>query len=84
MKLGEFLENFSHNNVIRLVYKIPSGHSSVLKDFNQFSMDWEVNKGIGKFKDYVNSEVIGIAQISMRNRHEDAINIIIKNEKTNN
>lgn len=83
MKLGEFIENFSHNNVIRLVYKIPSGHSTVLKDWNQVCMDWEINKGLGKFKDYINSEVIGIAQISMRNRYEDAINIIIKNEKTN-
>ena len=81
MNLGEFLENFSDNNVIRLVYKSKTGYSTVLKNWNQVCMDWEVNKGIGKFKDYVNSEVIGIAQISMRNPYADAINIIIKMDK---
>lgn len=79
MKLGEFIENFSHNNLIRLVYKHEGGHKTVLKDWNEVSMDWEVNKGIGIFKDYVNSEVIGIAGIWMRHSsYPEAINIIIK------
>ena len=48
MKLGEFIENFSHNNLIRLVYKYKGGHILVLDDWNTVSMDWEVNKQKGK------------------------------------
>ena len=42
MKLGEFIENFSHNNLIRLHYKIPGGNTCVLDDFDEVSMDWEI------------------------------------------
>jgi len=39
MKLGEFIEKFSHNNVIRLVYKNKGGHEVVLEEWNDVSMD---------------------------------------------
>ena len=64
MKLGEFIKNFSHNNVIRLLYKCKGGHKIVLNDWNDVSMDWEVNKQKGKFRHFVNNEVIGLTTIS--------------------
>ena len=48
MKLGEFIKNFSHNNIIRLVYKNKGGHEIVLENWGDVSMDWEVNKAKGK------------------------------------
>jgi len=86
MKLGEFIKNFSHNNVIRLVYKNKSDYEVVLTDWNDVSMDWEVNKQKGKFRHYINNEVLGLATISFGSGqgiyHTDALNIII--EKLNN
>ena len=83
MKLGEFIENFSHNNVIRLLYENnKGGHKLVLNDWNDVSMDWEVNKQKGKFRHYVNHEVIGVASISFYPgqgiHHSSAINIVIE------
>ncbi len=80
MTLGEFIQNFSHNNVIRLVYPIKGGHELVLQDWNDVSMDWEVNKGKGKFRHYVNNQVLGLASIyfSRGVDHPEALNIIIE------
>ena len=82
MKLGEFIEKFSHNNVIRLVYKNKGGHELVLEDWNDVSMDWEVNKQKGNFRHFVNNEVLGVTSISFGSRqgihHAEAINIIIE------
>lgn len=82
MKLGEFISQFSHNNVIRLLYKIKGGHELVLNDWNDVSMDWEVNKQKGKFRHYVNNEVLGLASISFGGsqgiHHSEALNIVIE------
>lgn len=82
MKLGEFIKNFSHNNVIRLLYKIPGGHMCVLDGWNDVSMDWEVNRSRGKFRHYVDNEVLGLATVSFAAgdgiRHTEAINIVIE------
>lgn len=82
MKLGEFIKNFSHNNVIRLVYKHKGGHEVVLNDWNDVSMDWEVNKQKGKFRHYINNEVLGLATIcfgvGQGIHHVDALNIVIE------
>ncbi len=82
MKLGEFIENFSHNNVIRLLYKHKGGYKVVLDDWNDVSMDWEVNKGKGKFRHFINNEVLGLATISFMAgdgiHHSEAINIVIE------
>jgi hypothetical protein len=79
MKLGEFIEKFSHNNVIRLVYQTKGGHEVVLDNWNDVSMDWEVNKQKGKFRHFVNNEVIGLATISFEGIHHiSALNIIIE------
>lgn len=82
MKLGEFINNFSHNNVIRLVYNHEGGHEVVLNDWNDVSMDWEVNKQVGKFRHFINNKVLGIATISFGHssgiHHSEALNIVIE------
>ena len=80
MNLGEFIEKFSHNNVIRLVYKNKGGHEVVLEEWNDTSMDWEVNKQKGKFRHFVNNEVLGLATISFGPgiHHSEALNIVIE------
>jgi hypothetical protein len=84
MKLGEFIEKFSHNNVIRLLYKVDGGHVPVgiSKDWNDVSMDWKVNKCQGKFRHYINNEVLGLANISFLAgsgiHHPEALNIVIE------
>ena len=82
MKLGEFIKNFSHNNLIRLHYNIKGGHELVLEDWNDVSMDWEVNYQEGKFRHYINNEVLGLASINFSGSkgvsYPEAINIIIE------
>jgi len=78
MKLGEFIKNFSHNNVIRLVYKNKGGYEIVLDTWDDTSMDWEINKQKGKNRHYINNEVIGLACISGMKQNADAINIVIE------
>jgi hypothetical protein len=82
MKLGEFIEKFSHNNLIRLHYKEKGGNRLVLEDWNDVSMDWEVNKQKGKFRHYINNEVLGLASIYFQpgkgNYYPEAINIVIE------
>ena len=77
MKLGEFIEKFSHNNIVRLVYENKGGHEIVLETWDDVSMDWEIIKGIGKLRHYINNEVLGIASIGTK-KYSDAINIVIE------
>jgi len=81
MTLGEFIVKFSHNNLIRLVHKSNGGHTTVLPTWDDVSMDWEVNKQQGKFRHYINNEVLGIASIYVcgGDKYPEAINIIIEN-----
>jgi hypothetical protein len=71
MKLGEFINNFSHNNLIRLLYKEDGGHVCVIKktndpdskfmtDFDVVFMDWSVNKS-GPYSFYKDHKVLGLA-----------------------
>jgi hypothetical protein len=39
MKLGEFIKNFSHNNIVRLHYQDVNGNKLVLNDWDDVSMD---------------------------------------------
>ncbi|MCK9416621.1 hypothetical protein M0Q97_08200 [Candidatus Dojkabacteria bacterium] len=82
MKLGEFIKNFSHNNIIRLVYKYKSGHVVVLNDWNDVSMDWEVNKQKGKFRHFIDNEVLGLTTICFSVddgiHYTEALNIVIE------
>lgn len=81
MKLGEFIENFSHNNIVRLHYKIKGGHQCVLEDWNDVSMDHEILNGKGKNRHYINNEVLGLTGIYFQSGHThypEAINIVIE------
>ena len=79
MKLGEFIENFSHNNLIRLHYETKGGYQSVLETANDVSMDWEVVKGKGEYRHYINNEVIGlVAILYLSGSYTEAINIVIE------
>jgi hypothetical protein len=81
MKLGEFIEKFSHNNIIRLHHKIKGGHQCVSDDWGATSMDWEVNKGKGRNRHYIDNEVLGLLGIMFLGEdapHSDAINIVIE------
>ena len=77
MRLGEFLEKFSHNNLIRLHYRDGGGYICVAETFDELSMDWEVNDGKGRFAKYKDNEVIKLVGISV-GRHSDVINIVIE------
>jgi hypothetical protein len=80
MKLKEFIENFSHNNMIRLHYKEKGGNRIVLEDWNDVSMDHEIVNGKGKNRHYINNEVLGLVGIYFQSGHThypDAINIVI-------
>ncbi len=78
MKLGEFIKNFSHNNLIRLHYEVVGGHETVLESSNDVSMDHQVNNGKGKNRHYINNEVIGLASICYYGHYPEAINIVIE------
>jgi hypothetical protein len=81
MKLGEFIKNFSHNNMIRLHYKEKGGNRIVLDEWDDVSMDHEIVNGKGKNRHYVNNEVLGLAGIyfqSGNTNYPDAINIVIE------
>ena len=79
MKLGEFIKNFiTPNSLIRLVYKNKSDYEIVLNTWDDVSMEWEILKGKGENRHYIDNEVIGITCISGMRRNSDAINIVIE------
>lgn len=82
MKLGEFINNFSHNNIVRLLYKFKGGHEVVLDNWNDVSMDHEIVNGKGKFRHYVNNEVLGLTTVCFSPgsgiHYPEALNIVIE------
>ena len=82
MTLGEFIKNFSHNNIVRLHHKIKGGNQLVLEDWNDVSMDHEILNGKGKNRHYINNEVVCLVSICLRpelgHRYPEAINIVIE------
>lgn len=82
MKLGEFIENFSHNNIVRLVHRDKGGHRVVHSDWNDVSMDHEILKGKGKNRHYIDNEVLGLATICFSPgsgiSYPEALNIVIE------
>ena len=82
MKLGEFIKNFSHNNIIRLHFKEGNGQGLVLKNWNAVSMDHEILNGKGKNRHYINNEVLGLVSICFTHdriyHYPEAINIVIE------
>ena len=82
MKLGEFIKQFSHNNIVRLVHKNPGGHKLVLEGWNDVSMDHEILNGKGKNRHYIDNEVLGLAGINFPSgqghHYPEALNIVIE------
>ncbi len=78
MKLGEFIEKFSHNNIIRLLHKDTIGYKTVLENWNEVSMDHQVLKGKSKNRHYIDNEVLGLACICVKGYYPEAINIVIE------
>jgi hypothetical protein len=81
MKLGEFIKNFSHNNMIRLHYREKGGNRIVLDEWDDVSMDHEIVNGKGKNRHYIDNEVLGLVGIYFQSGHThypDAINIVIE------
>jgi hypothetical protein len=82
MKLGEFIKNFSHNNIVRLHYKIKGGNQCVLDDWNDVSMDHEILKGKGKNRHYIDNEVLGLTTVYFQHsdgiHYPEALNIVIE------
>jgi hypothetical protein len=79
MKLGEFIKNFSHNNLVRLVYQCKGGYEIVLPTWDDVSMDWQIPKAQGENRHYVDNEVLGLASILItKGRYPEAINIVIE------
>jgi hypothetical protein len=78
MELGEFIKNFSHNNLVRLVYKQKDGHKLVADSWEDVCMDWKIVKGKGKFRHYINNEVLGLASIYTGGHYPETINIVIE------
>lgn len=79
MRLQEFVKTYiEHNSIIRLVYKQQRGHKCVLETWQDVSMEHEILKGNGKYKAFINHEVIGIASICTSGPFSDAINIVIE------
>lgn len=78
MKLGEFIKQFIRpNSVIRLVYQEKGGHRLVLDTYFDVSMEWEILKGKGVNRHFINNEVIGVTDILFHGSYSEAINIVI-------
>jgi hypothetical protein len=81
MKLREFIKQFSHNNIVRLVHKNKGGHRCVLDGWDDVSMDHEILNGKGKNRHYIDNEVLGLIGIYFQpgeTRYREAINIVIE------
>jgi len=78
MKLGEFIKQFSHNNIVRLVYDFEGGSEIVAEDWNTVSMDHEIVRQVGVFRHYIDNEVLGLTSILVKGQYPEAINIRIE------
>ena len=76
MILKEFIENFvCKNSLIRLWYITKGVHEMVI---DGVSMEWEIIKGEGIFKKFINNNVIGVTDILVSGHYTEAINIVIE------
>ena len=81
MILKDFVKNFIRpNTLIRLLYYYKDGdHKIVLNDWDDISLEWEIVKEKGHYKNYVNNEVIGITDLYIvKGHYKEAINILIE------
>ncbi len=80
MTVIDFISQYvQHNSIVRLVYKNPGGHRTVLNyEWDVVSMEHEITKGRGKFAAFTKHKVIGVASILTHGSYADAINIVIE------
>ena len=78
MKLGEFIEKFSHNNIIRLIQKGDGGFKTVGENWEATRMDWEVLQAKGTFRHYIDNEVRGLKGIVTGGHHPETLSILIE------
>jgi hypothetical protein len=79
MTLKDFIHEYvEHNSLVRVLYKNPGGHKTVLNDWDDVDMDWEIVKGEGKYAPYINHKVLCVTSISVRGPYSEAINIVIE------
>lgn len=79
MTLGEFIKNFSHNNIVRLLYRTKSGHEVVLDSWDDVSMDHEILRQKSENRHFIDNKVIGLASVLVLDgNNREAINIVIE------
>jgi len=82
MKLNKFIKKINCDNaLIRLVYETGDKYEPVTDTWEDVSTVSFLRQWGGRYKNYLNNKVFGLASIQMKNRitHPEAINIIIKN-----
>ena len=79
MTLKEFIsECVEHNSLVRVLYKHKSGHKTVLDNWDDVAMDWEIIKGEGKYAPYINHKFLYVASILVSGPYRESINIVIE------
>lgn len=79
MTLKEFIHEYlEHNSLVRVLYKRKGGHKTVLNDWDDVDVDWEIVRGEGPYAPYINHKVLCVASILVRGPYSEAINIVIE------
>ena len=79
MTLKDFINEYvESNSLVRLLYKNPGGHKTVLNDWDIVAMDWEIVRGQGPYSPYINHKVLYVASILVRGPYSESINIVIE------
>lgn len=79
MTLKEFINEYVEgNSLVRVLYKNPGGHKTVLNDWDIVAMDWEIVRGQGPYSPYINHKVLGVASILTGGPYPESINIVIE------
>jgi hypothetical protein len=79
MTLKDFIHEYvEHNSLVRVLYKRKGGHKTVLNDWDDVDVDWEIVRGEGKYAPYINHKVLGVASILVRGPYPESINIVIE------
>lgn len=79
MILKDFIDQFvERNSLVRVLYKTPTGHKLILKDWDEIDMEHQILKGKGKYGPYINHNVVGVASIATSGHYQETINIVIE------
>lgn len=83
MKLRDFINTFSHNNIIRLHIEEGKDYKSAFDDENDVVMDWQIVRPIDakgrKYSEFADCEVIKLVSILYEtSNYPEAINIVVE------